>query len=226
MATHNIVNSTDVTQSPGNNTTLVATTAFVTAAVSAGAGIAFPGYITGNLYAASGFFANVLQTAADQALTTGSLFLFPYYNWSTHTYTALSMICGTLASSSNLNLGIYANANGAPTGSPLFTSGSISTATTGTKSYTTSLALTGNTWYWLAASNSSSTPLFRSQYGPNSAYLSTQIPLGQASIPAASSGSNQVVSYSMTFVYSATLPTISGLTPLASAITPIIFLTA
>jgi hypothetical protein len=73
----------------------------------------------------------------------------------------------------NFRMALYANDGGQP-GARLFTSGDISTATTGVKTWSTARTVSGG-WYWLAFNTDASTAVFRAadNFGTNGGLLGT-----------------------------------------------------
>jgi hypothetical protein len=180
----------------------------------AGGSIGIGGYISGNWYAATGIGHTLGLNGTATALTTGTIYFYPFYCSETTTFTKIGMRVVTGSAATNVNMGIYANSLGKPTGNPLAntTSGSVSTASSGaTVSYTFggTVTLTGGTWYWLAATNSSSTPTFDTCAPGQSGGTSANTGLGEASFTL---GSNKIIGYTQAFVYNTTLPTVGSLT--------------
>lgn len=168
-----------------------------------------PGYVSNNYYMASGI-GHASAAYANEVFTTGTLYFYPFYVGKTASFKTINVRTVT-GSAGNVVLGLYANSNGKPTGSPLENSGSISTASSGanlTYTFPSPRSLTGGTWYWVAVSTSSSTPTFVS-IGPGSlGYVYTQNFLGSSSI---TGSDNSIIGYTQSFVYSATLPTVGSL---------------
>ena len=189
--------------------------------------IALP-YISGGYYFNNAFdgyltLADIIGTVVTNTNSVGTsgttLAFYPFFCLSTTTFSKLAVQCYTAQASSTVVLGVYAaGSNNQPTGAPLYNSGALSTATTGEKSYSTSISLTGNTLYYLAITcNSSST---------SSALYAYDVEYTQA-IPGVSTfatlASGATVGYYQSFSYSTTLPSVGSLTALpSSTATPVI----
>jgi hypothetical protein len=97
---------------------------------------------------------NTITTSSSFA---GAVYYTPYYTGNKHTVTTITIEVTTLAAASTVKLALYADNNGVP-GALIESSGDISAATTGDKSYTfSSPRLLSNPVYWLAVQLSSST---------------------------------------------------------------------
>jgi hypothetical protein len=88
-------------------------------------------------------------TAGARALVANRMFLSPFFVPRLTTFTRIGCNVAVLAASSLIRLGIYANANGVPTGTPILDAGGVFGATTGEKEIIISKSLAPG-WYWLA----------------------------------------------------------------------------
>lgn len=116
-----------------------------------------PGLVSGTTYGffeeLSGTFRPTLQ--ASGVLTAGRVYYYPFRCGQTITPSSVYLEITTAVAASNMRLGIYANSNGVPAGSPLWDSGDVATATTGNKTASISnVTLVAGNWYWLAVHNS------------------------------------------------------------------------
>lgn len=184
-----------------------------------------PGYKSNNYFAATNIGHRFQTTATAAAITTGILYLLPFHCLNTQLFQSIVGWCVAGSAATNINMGIYNNLNGAPTGDPLTgsTSGSIATTSSGAAvsfTFASPIQLTGGTSYWLGVSESSSTPTFLTM----AASTGQGDGLGEVNLNATN---NITAGYTMVFSYSTTLPTISGLTPFTtSAAQPLFFLRA
>ena len=87
------------------------------------------------------------------AAITGTIYYYPYYVGSTHTVTAISSEVTTLFLATTINMALYSDDGTGKPGSLIEASGTISSATTGVKTYifsTQKILLASNQVYWLA----------------------------------------------------------------------------
>jgi hypothetical protein len=105
----------------------------------------FPGYLAGKWYIPSGIFSN----SAGSAPGAGSIRLFPGYIKQQCTLNALGVRISTLSAGGNVQAAIYANnpATMLPTGTPLVSSGNMSTTIAASVNAAISLQL-GPGLYW------------------------------------------------------------------------------
>ncbi len=178
-----------------------------------------PGYITGNFYMASGIGHMMTATGTAAALTTGTQYFYPFFCMQTQAFSAIAMwvVAGSVAT--NINMGIYASSGGQPTGNPLpkSTSGSVATTSSGAAvsfTFSSTITLTGNTWYWLSATESSSTPTFTVMGAGNAGNDCSVNGLGEAAIGGAD---QQITGWTQAFVYGTTLPVVGSLTSITAA---------
>lgn len=87
------------------------------------------------------------------AAITGTIYYYPYYVGSTHTVTAISCEVTTFSVGTTVNMALYSDDGTGKPGSLVEASGTISSATTGVKTYTFStpkVLSASNQVYWLA----------------------------------------------------------------------------
>lgn len=89
-------------------------------------------------------------TSTTKQATSGRLYALPFYCPNTKSFTAIC-IEQTSATTGNVRMGVYNSSNGYPS-SRLVDAGAVAfPGSTGIRSGTTTIALTGGQWYWLAA---------------------------------------------------------------------------
>jgi hypothetical protein len=146
---------TTTTQASSDNSTKIATTAYVQAVVTtsyATVGSTFhPGYVTGRFYGPPGVAGNTNLT-----MSTGTLYAVPFYVGVTTTFTKIGAWVTTPINGSNLEFGIYQDTNGYP-GALVLDAGQVAmTASSAYYSCTINRQLNPG-WYWLTISPSSGT---------------------------------------------------------------------
>lgn len=174
MSTNNALNNTAVTQSPGDNTTNVATTAFVTNAVSgagggslvappisaasAAIGTGFAFVCTPGLFSSTTF--SDTQTDGLNTYLSGSVVFVPFFSFLAYSPTQIRCNVKTSVAASTVTMGLYASdANGLPTGSTIAV-GQVATTGTGSKAVSgLTMAMSANKLYWFAIQGSTSTTL-------------------------------------------------------------------
>lgn len=185
----------------------------------------YPSNISGNYYPAGLTPNNSLQPTPGGTISTGTLYLIPFIQPLSSTYTKIATQVSSGVASSNIVMGIYASntGNNAPTGSPITnsSSGSISTASSGLASYTFASAITlAQGIYWAAISGSSSSlQFYNNQSSPQ---------WGVISMGCYTLGTNAAIEtlcYTQSFGYSATLPAIGTLSP-SAFMYPLVYLVA
>lgn len=125
---------------------------------SASAASAAP-YASGRCYTPDG----LLSTGAGTAVTAGTVYLTPGTVHKGVTIASLIVRLSTLAAGGNCQISLYKGdpVSGDPTGAPIFTSASQSTAATGIIEVATSQALTAGGVYWLGVQCDNSTAVFQ-----------------------------------------------------------------
>lgn len=85
-----------------------------------------------------------------KTMTANKLYGMRFYVRETYSFSAIEAYQNNSGTTGNMRLGIYADSNGLP-GSLVQDAGAVSwPASTGWRSVTTTIALTGGTWYWAA----------------------------------------------------------------------------
>lgn len=175
-------------------------------------------YPSNNYLAAVGYSNQIGPSSGaltSTALTTGTLFYYPFFCFTTTTFKAISVRVVTGVAASNINMGVYNSLNGQPTGSPI--TGTMSGSTASTASNTTltftfanPIVLTAGNLYYVALTGSSSTiATLAVSYNATGSFTG----LGVSTIAATST---QNIGWSQAFVYNTTLPTAASLTALTT----------
>ena len=143
MSTNNALNNTAVTQSPGDNTTNVATTAFVTNAVSGAGGgspgIVGPPFYIFNLCGLPGMLGAATSNNIVQSIDyNGTINLIPFYVSGAITTTIFEVMVAVGLAASTCTVGVYASVSMQPSGAPL---GAVSMPTTSVGTQTAFLLL-------------------------------------------------------------------------------------
>jgi hypothetical protein len=110
------------------------------------------GFKTGRYYGSPLMTGTTTAPSAGSGINGTDTVAIPFYVPATTSFDRIAISVTTAVGASAVGLGLYNNTNGVP--SSLITSGSVSSATTGTKEATISQTLAKG-WYWLAVRSSS-----------------------------------------------------------------------
>lgn len=187
-------NPTTTTPSSSDNSTKIATTAFVQNVTTGGfvpTGAAFhPGFVSGQFYfgpdaLSAGSLAGNVSTAA------ATLYAIPFFVPVATTFNTIGIHCTTGVAASSIQLGVYNNSGGLPS-SLVKDCGNVATTTSGTDVTIGSLNMTLSPgWYWIAlGSDATHTPGFSCVVGSTS--ICSSIWFLGSSTSAPSSSSNNI----------------------------------
>lgn len=158
MATNNSVNNTGTTQAAGDNTTKVATTSFVQAALPP-----INHGMTGYFCGLPGAFGGTISNNLTQGMNMNTnIHLMPFYLSADLTVSAIRTFVTVGVAASTITMGIYnAQTSGLflPTGAVISAASIASTASTTVVTATLNAPLIGNRQYWAAIQVSTNTVL-------------------------------------------------------------------
>jgi hypothetical protein len=110
-------------------------------------GAKFPGFGSSQYYPPTIPFYTVSTTKQS---TSGRLYAMPFYCPNTKSFTGIS-IEQTSATTGNVRMGVYNDSNGYPSSLKVDAGAVAFPGSTGIRTGTATIALTGGLWYWLAA---------------------------------------------------------------------------
>ena len=197
---------TAVTQSPSDNSTKIATTAYVDAV--GGSMAAAMGPLSGFWYPSGALMGAFSQTNGQRSTATGTIYYVPFFVAKTTTFQKIGILIGTTAAG-NSNFCLY-NHDGAgkPTGSPIAnsTSGSKANVASTFLTHTFGSTITLNAGiYWGAFTVSGTSTI----YG-NAAALGRATGLGLSATPTAANIATPNTGWSEAFAYNTTMPNVGG----------------
>lgn len=108
----------------------------------------FPGYGSAQYY-----FPTVacLFTSNGRSMTANRLYATPFFCRVSHTFSQMAITQSAASPTGNVLLGIYSDQNGLPGSKLLEFTPLVFSGSTGIRTVTDTISLTGGTWYWLAA---------------------------------------------------------------------------
>ena len=134
-------------------------------------GAKFPGFGSAQYYPPTIPF---LTTSTTKQSTLGRLYALPFYCPNTKSFTGIS-IEQTSTTTGNVRMGVYNDSNGYP-GTLKTDAGAVAfPGSTGIRTGTATIALTGGQWYWLAAVFDTSTMQYVGPSDNDTAYYFDQL---------------------------------------------------